>query len=80
MGGEASARLPEIEARLRSGVIVTQYPNDWSAVANTLAALGGDANMLRELVPPNKIKARLVRDFEDTIAGAARRPACGFNS
>jgi hypothetical protein len=80
MGGEASARLPEIEARLRSGAIVTQYPNDWSAVANTLAALGGDANMLRELVPPNKIKAHLVRDFDDTIAGATRRPTCGFKT
>jgi hypothetical protein len=78
MGHDAAALLPDLELRLRNGVIVSQYPKDWSAMANTLAALGGDPTLLREVVSPDRIKPHLVRDFEEAMTRAASKPICGF--
>jgi hypothetical protein len=80
IGAAASGRLAEIEMRLKSGVIATRFPKHWRGVTNTLAALGGDPGALRGFVAPERILSNLVREFDEAIAAAARRPRCDFGA
>ncbi len=76
MGPGAANLLPQLEARIRSGVIpLTQY-NEIKLAAHTLRELGGDPELVRKFARPGKNAKDFEKQLEDALAHMHKRKGC----
>ncbi len=76
MGPIAAGLLPEIDNRLRAGVLPLREPSDLRLAATTLVALGGDPEMIRALAKPDARQKDFDFKIDKAIAEVRKRNHC----